>query len=258
VKKDDDLGLSTANYCVFSPREIVRLSVEVRTNQKIAAERMVLKQKKQTLNWDVDETKVLTDSQRRTLRRSCRDHKEKALKAGRTTEVKDWFVVMTGLETGLRVDEMAKLVVSDLQMKSGHKSVRVRCGKGGRRRVVVVRRAFVEMANEFLEWKGKQGESLSDDAPVFSTKGRPMTCRGLQKAYDRSRRRAGVVQEKGVGIHSLRHTFATNLLSGTRNIRFVQRQLGHASVRTTEIYSHILDALMLIEKLYVKRPISRC
>jgi len=213
---------------------------------------MANRRTEQALDWDIDETKVLTNRQRQRLRRSCQRYREKALKAGRRTEIKDWFVVCLGLETGLRVQEMALLKVEDLRITDGHRSVRVKRGKGGQARTVYVRQAFVEMAADFLAWKKEQGESISDDTPVFSTRGQSMTTRGLQKSYDRSRKRAGVVQQFGVGIHSLRHTFATCLLAATGNLRFVQRQLGHASVRTTEIYSHILDALNLIEKIYAK------
>ena len=69
--------------------------------------------------------------------------------------------------------------------------------------------------------------------------------RALQKSYKRSLERAGIKQAKGVGIHSLRHTYASFLLKASKfNLRLVQRQLGHESVKTTEIYAHVFDVDM--------------
>ena len=66
--------------------------------------------------------------------------------------------------------------------------------------------------------------------------------RALQKSYQRSMDRAGITQPHGVGIHSLRHTYASFLYKASKgNLRLVQRQLGHASIKTTEIYAHLFD-----------------
>ena len=81
-----------------------------------------------------------------------------------------------------------------------------------------------------------------------------MTKRALQKSYKRSLAKAGITQSRGVGIHSLRHTYASFLLKASKfNLRLVQRQMGHASSKTTEVYAHVFDQDMekALERLYV-------
>lgn len=193
---------------------------------------------------------MLTQPELRKLRRVTGQGKDEAMKTGKRTAVVDWFLICLGLETGLRVQEMTDLKYKDFHTAEGRKSIRVRRGKGGKPRTVYIREAFVENIKEFLSWKNEHGESVEPEASVFSIAGRKMSKRALQKSYDRSKEKAGIKQPDKIGIHSLRHTYATYLLAATGNLRFVQRQLGHASIKTTEIYSHILDAMKLVEKLY--------
>ncbi len=205
------------------------------------------------INWILDEDKVHTPGQLRKLRKTVQREKEKALASHRKVAVKDWFVVETGAETGLRVQEMADLSCGDLKVFAGQSSVVVRSGKGGKRRIVLVRMEFCQAAREFLQWKQRQGDSIDEDAPVFSVKGRRMTKRALQKSYNRSRTKARITQVKGVGVHSLRHTYATFLMKASNdNITLIQWQLGHADRRITETYQHLFgtDVRKSVGRLY--------
>ena len=145
-------------------------------------------------------------------------------------------------ETGLRVQELADLSCGDIQGKGDWHVVVVRNGKGGKPRVVSVRKEFIRQAQEYYMWKQKQGECIDKDAPLFACSGKRMCKRALQKSYERSMEKAGITQAEGVGIHSLRHTYASFLLKASKfNLSLVQKQLGHVSVKTTEIYVHLFD-----------------
>lgn len=193
-------------------------------------------------HWLLDTNKFLTEAELRRLVRITGKEKDKALNAGRKTPVKDWFLVCVAIETGLRVQEIVDLSCGDFQMNKGHSAVLVRNGKGGKKRLVHIRDEFRDKIMDFFDWKRGQRGSVEPEVPLFCVNGRRMTKRALQKSYTRSLARAGISQAKGVGIHSLRHTYASFLLKASKfNLRLVQRQLGHESSKTTEVYAHVFD-----------------
>ncbi len=204
-------------------------------------------------SWFFNQDRFLTEAEIKRLKRIVTRQKEQALKTGRRAPVIDWLLICVAMETGLRVQEIADLCCGDIEAKGDRMAVVVRNGKGGKPRLVTVRKEFIALAAEYLAWKRSKGEPTSKDDPLFSTNGRRMSKRALQKSYRRSIERAGIMQPPGVGIHSIRHTYASFLLKASKfNLRLVQRQLGHASMRTTEVYAHVFDPDMrkAVEKLY--------
>jgi len=204
-----------------------------------------------SLNWQVDEGKFLREVEvkrfRSYLRRCCND----ALRTDRKVAVKDWFVIDLALSTGLRVSEIANLRRGDIWIDKGRASLIVRNGKCGKQRIVKFGEQFRKHLEEYLKWKKKIGEDCSPEAPLIlssNTKGK-MTTRGLQKVFERNAEKVGI---KSHSIHSLRHTYATFLLRASGNLRMVQKQLGHSSVRVTEVYADILnpDLEKALQKLY--------
>ncbi len=138
--------------------------------------------------------------------------------------------------SGLRASEVTGLRLGDLDMRQG--LVRA-SGKGGKSRVV----PFGRRAEERLsEWLGQgRPELVSGRRPVdrvfVNRSGGPLSRMGLWKAV--KRHATGVGLARRVHPHTLRHTFATHLLEGGADLRFVQELLGHASPATTEIYTHV-------------------
>lgn len=199
----------------------------------------------------MDAEKFLTEAELRCLFRTSDQEKTNALAAGRSVAVKEWFLIYLAAHTGLRVQEIADLSCGDFSLNGMY--VLVRHGKNNKARVVHVNEDFNQHTQHFLAWKRDQGDDVSEHAPVFSVKGRRMTTRALQKAYHRVIQKAGIVRPKGYGIHSLRHTYACFLLKASKfNLRLVQKQLGHASTRTTEIYADIFstDMQRAVARLY--------
>ena len=164
----------------------------------------------------------------------------------------EWFFIELSLETGLRVAEIAALKCSDLVIYVVRCGVMVRRGKGGKSRFVRVRSSFVRTCEEFLNWKRAIGEPVSPEDPVFlsSATGKHMSTRALQKMFTRCCERVGIT---GHSIHHARHTYASYLYKASgRDLRLVQGQLGHSSIKTTEVYAHLFDKDVdrAIERLY--------
>lgn len=137
--------------------------------------------------------------------------------------------------TGLRVSELADLTLSQINLKVGY----LRCiGKGRRERVVPIGRAAIEAMRDYLELLRPQLLRDADEDHVFlSRTGRPLDRTNMWRLVSRYGQAAGLGDI--VHPHLLRHCFATHLLTGGADLRIVQELLGHASVATTQIYTHV-------------------
>ena len=176
--------------------------------------------------------------------------KSDGLRKGTFSLIRDWFMVELALLTGLRVMEVQNLRVNDLRIRHSMSSIHVRCGKGGKKRDVWINRELKNECMEFLGIREKFGFVNDANNHVFcSSKGQPLTTRGLQKAFKRCLRKARI--ETCYTFHCMRHTYATFLLD-LSNLRVVQEQLGHSSVKTTETYTALIAKSIKksLEKIY--------
>lgn len=205
-----------------------------------------------TFTWVLDERKYIALENVRKLRKFCEQEKQKAMKSKEFLPVRDWFMIELGLNTGLRVQEMIDLKCGDLLVSVLEASVIVRKGKGKRKRSVWINEPFKKNCQFFLRWKHWYGHSVEDDSLLFtSERNAPLTKRALQKSFKRIMSQAGL--ENHYSIHCLRHTYATHLLkAGGNNLKLVQTQLGHSSIKVTEVYTSLLrnDVKMALSKLY--------
>ncbi|MCA9485484.1 MAG: tyrosine-type recombinase/integrase [Nanoarchaeota archaeon] len=145
-----------------------------------------------------------------------------------TDTIKSRLIVSLLYSTGLRVSELVNLKVSDLNLDE--KTGWVRQGKGGKDRLFVMGEQIVEELKEYLDTRGKENEY------VFS-KAKPLTTRNIQKIIKGAKNRADI--NKKTTPHTLRHSFATHLLEAGTDIRIIQAMLGHSSLSTTQVYTHI-------------------
>lgn len=210
------------------------------------------KKKKNRFSWTLDEEKYLRLSDVKKLRAACRKARYVALKQVKSVIPRDWFMIELGLNTGLRVAEMTNLKCGDVHMQEGWLSISVRKGKGNRPRTVRINEEFRNRCKRFLEWKKKQGQSIDPDSYLLTTnKGTQLSKRALQKAFKKCIKKAGLPEH--YSIHSLRHTYGTYLLKASGyNLRLVQEQLGHSSVRITEVYTSLIDSDVrrAVERIY--------
>ena len=161
---------------------------------------------------------------------------------GKKVAVRDYFIVHLALSTGLRVMEMAALKCGDLSLDGPTCSVMVWKGKGNKIRQVLFKGSFQKHCKEYLKWKRSVGESLNSKAPliVSSNTGGHMTTRAIEKIFKRCAKRAKL--KLRYSIHCLRHTYACFLLEASNwNVRFVQRQLGHEKITTTQVYIEVMS-----------------
>ena len=137
------------------------------------------------------------------------------------------------LEIGLRAVEVVALRPEHLDMKTCRLIVRE--GKGAKDRTLWI-------SDDLRDLIGKWLQRRPESDWLFPTnKGARVQTRYLRALVKRLARKAGIAEAEKVSPHTLRHTFTTDLLRDTKNVRLVQKALGHASIATTQIYTHIVD-----------------
>lgn len=136
--------------------------------------------------------------------------------------------------TGLRVSELVGLRRGDMNLKMGY--VRV-IGKGNKERIVPLGRLAREWVQRYLD-------AREDDLPCLFPGARrgPLTRMAFWLTIQRLAKRAGIL--KDISPHTLRHSFATHLLERGADLRAIQEMLGHSTITTTQIYTHVTSDLL--------------
>lgn len=170
---------------------------------------------------------VASDSEIRQLLETCAAEDVSALRDGALLEMM--------YATGARVSEITGVKVQDVNLDMGY--VRY-FGKGGKERVVPLGRVAINMIRRYLAARQEGGPSLSSSPFLFpGRKGGRLRRETIWKMVRRRALQAGI--RAGFHPHTLRHSFATVLLHNGMDLRYVQELLGHASVSTTQIYTHV-------------------
>jgi integrase/recombinase XerC len=137
--------------------------------------------------------------------------------------------------SGLRVSELAHLMRNQIDMDT--REIRV-MGKGSKERLVLMGKPAAEAIAAYLkEGRHKLLSKKKTDAVFINRYGQPLIERRIQKIVKQYALKGGI--KKRVHPHTIRHTFATHLLDGGADLRVVQELLGHASLTTTQIYTHV-------------------
>jgi tyrosine recombinase XerD len=136
--------------------------------------------------------------------------------------------------TGMRVSEAAELTIRQLNWEEGE--IRV-IGKGNKERMVLMSTHAQDHLRRYLEEGRPALKPQSPERVFLNRNGKSLSVRSIERMLKRHARTAGL--EKEISPHTLRHTFATHLLEGGADLRVVQELLGHASLSTTQIYTHV-------------------
>lgn len=139
------------------------------------------------------------------------------------------------LASGLRLSEMINLRWKDINLMTGQ--LKVVEGKGSKDRILWISDSVVE---ELRLWKEEQSSKLGICELVFTTNSKSkLDDRNVRRMVADYSLKSGIT--KKVSPHTFRHTYASDLLRVTKNIRLVQKALGHEDLSTTMIYTHIVD-----------------
>ncbi len=165
--------------------------------------------------------------------------------------LRDKAILSMLFSTGMRVSELCSLNRDKVDLKRGELSV---LGKGRKIRLVFISDEAKKHVSDYLEKRKDADEALFIRIPKTGSYAKDtdlrLTPRTIQRIVKKHATRAGIMGKK-VSPHTLRHSYATDLLRNGADIRSVQAMLGHSSVTTTQIYTHVTDTqLREVHKKY--------
>ena len=187
--------------------------------------------------WSLDRTKYMTEPEVKELRRVVETMARADLATGRTTWPRFWMALDLAVSAGMRVSEVATLRIGNLYLNNREARMRV-LGKGQKERDIFISKDLMRHISDYLLWKRLLEEPLAPEAFVLvSSHRKPYAIRTLQYAFKVCLKEAGLPAH--YSIHACRHSYGTILYRKTKNLRLVQKQLGHSSITTTTVYADV-------------------
>lgn len=155
-------------------------------------------------------------------------------------EFRDRCILEMLYSTGLRISELVNLKLENVNIEESFVKV---MGKGSKERIVPFNDITTEYLDKYIrEVRPKMLKKVQSDYLFLNNHGKNLS---RQAVFKMIKKRAGEANiDKNISPHTLRHTFATHLLLGGADIRFIQELLGHSDVSTTEIYTHIASSTL--------------
>ena len=153
--------------------------------------------------------------------------------------------------SGIRVSELVNIQPADLDLRAGE--IRI-LGKGAKERIVLISPCAARVLQDYLQnVRPALAKNKKASALFLNLRGGRLTQRSVERNLAQYSRLAGL--PKTVTPHTLRHSFATHLLEGVSDLRAVQELLGHSSLSTTQVYTHITrERLEKVMRQYHTRP----
>ena len=227
-KKGQNLKLITQNYHLIALRAflkyLTKMDIKTLAPEKIELPKSPQRQVEFLEKQELDRLFEATDTEENEILR-----------------LRDKAIMETLFSTGLRVSELASLTRDGINLSRGEFTVR---GKGSKLRVVFLADDATEAIKKYLALRHDNNKALfiAHSAVENMDKdmaGQGLTPRSVQRLIKKYCLVAGII--KKVSPHTLRHSFATDLLQNGADIRSVQSMLGHASITTTQIYTHVTN-----------------
>lgn len=164
-------------------------------------------------------------------------------------KVRDRAILEILYSCGLRVGELVGLCIDDINIKDGVLKV---LGKGNKERIVPIGKKAIEVLEEYIQARSRHNQKNDNQPPAAGHQPLFLNFRGgrlTQRSVERLVKQytSKITGGKKITPHSLRHTFATHLLDNGADLRGIQEMLGHASLSTTQKYTHLsMDKLMAV------------
>jgi site-specific recombinase XerD len=149
-------------------------------------------------------------------------------------------ILATAYGAGLRISEACALKPTDIDTQ--RMLIHVRLGKGNKDRYVLLGETVLALLRDYYKTARRKGVYLF---PGYKPQS-PLCPAAVRKVMKKALRKAGL--SKKITFHTLRHSFATHLLESGYDIRVIQALLGHASIQTTQRYTHITDRLLRLAR----------
>jgi len=185
-------------------------------------------------NWTITKDLFLTEEEVQKLYKILRDAKDLALQRNSFfVHIRDYYILRTLLESGLRVFELTALRISDFR-----DGLVVRHGKNDKKRNVLLTKETQKMLVEYLKIKAKVLEEPvgAEDFLFLSERRKPYSTRGIRRRVKHWFAICGFNPK--LSVHSARHTYISHLISKTKDLVLARDNAGHSSLAVTSIYSH--------------------
>ncbi|MGO9377506.1 MAG: tyrosine-type recombinase/integrase [Dissulfurispiraceae bacterium] len=187
---------------------------------------------------NVDGIKYFSQQQIKLLRRTVRDQAALDQAGGQITALREWIAIDIITSTGLRVSEAANVRCGDIRAGYGESALFVRDGKGSKSRTVQIPDSLKKHLKQFVAWKSSRGEATGHDDHLFLGQRGPWTSQAIQQLVKKYLKVLGLYESEK-SVHALRHSYAVELYRQEKDLRTLQKQLGHASIQTTQIYADV-------------------
>lgn len=219
TKDEKEIKRKTQNYYLIALRGFLKYLAR-RDIESLPAEKIEL------AKTESREIEIISDEELERLLLSAPE--ENSLKS-----VRDKAILETLFSTGLRVSELCRLNRENIDFKKGEFSVR---GKGDKIRLVFLSETAKQAIKKYLDKRTDIEEALFVNLNKNPSR---LVSRSIERIIKLRAAKAGI--SKKLTPHGLRHLFATDLLRGGADLRSVQTMLGHSSISTTQIYTHITN-----------------
>jgi integrase/recombinase XerC len=160
-------------------------------------------------------------------------------------ELRDRAIMELFYSTGLRLSELAGLSASSLDFNASMLRI---IGKGNKERIVPIGEIALECLKKYLHARETSLERFDTEAIFVNRRGKKLSARSIARVVRKYSSATGLM--KKFSPHSFRHAFATHLLDGGADLSAVRELLGHASLSTTQVYTHV--SLERLKEVYKK------
>ncbi len=234
----------------ISKRSINRKISALRTFFKYLQEKDIVKTNKVTYitmpKFEKELPNVLNKEDINKLRES--------IDTSKITGIRDRLIIELLYSSGIRAGELIDL--SENMINTEEREIRV-IGKGNKERITFFSETTKKWLKKYIEEKMKTYKNYSRDVVFTNSRGEKLTTRSLRRLISDYAKKSEL--QKEVTPHIFRHTFATELLNNGVDIRYLQELLGHSSISTTQVYTHISKAFLkdvfsythLLKRLYL-------